>query len=236
MKTIERLIRKNAIEAGTWEPTHYTSLKQARDLNPGEYPNHFRIATGERTGVVVSSIPTVHKTRFSELGYWHVPSSPGEGPSFWQCVDLTGEKPAQIGTQYATKAELLANLEAYATEYGCDNANPKPTGMPWCERCQCWHHVTAEHIRFGKPGEEYIAPVARQYEGQAHHMSKAAQSLVNILTALDYSKFTTEDAVLYTTNFHAMINSLMAAQDSERLSVTRPDGQVVRVTVPEREE
>jgi hypothetical protein len=163
MKTIERLIRKNATEVGMWEPTHYLSLKQARDLNPGEYPGHFRVATGEP-------------------------------------------------------------------------AHPKSSGMPWCERCQCWHHASAaEHIRFGKPGEEYIAPVAREYEGQAHHMSKAANSLVGVLTALDYSKFTTEDAALYTTNFHAMINSLMAAQDSEHLSVTRPDGQVVRVTVPKRE-
>ena len=72
------------------------------------------------------SYPRVHKTRFTELGYWNVPAAPGKGPSFWQCVDLTGDKPAQVGTQYATKAELLANLEAYATEYGCENANPKP--------------------------------------------------------------------------------------------------------------
>lgn len=74
MKTIERLIRKNATEAGTWEPTHYLSLKQARDANPGEYANHFRIAT--------------------------------ESP-----------------------------------------VHSKSSDMPWCERCQCWHHTTAEHIR-----------------------------------------------------------------------------------------
>ena len=61
-----------------------------------------------------------HKTRFTELGYWQIE------PGCWQCVDLTGDRPAQVGYQYATKAELLANLEAYATEYGCENASPKP--------------------------------------------------------------------------------------------------------------
>ena len=70
--------------------------------------------------------PVVHKTRFTELGFWNVPSCWG-WPGFWQCVDLTGDRPAQVGYQYATKAELLANLEAYATEYGCDGANPKPS-------------------------------------------------------------------------------------------------------------
>jgi hypothetical protein len=61
-----------------------------------------------------------HKTRFTELGYWQIE------PGCWQCVDLTGDRPAQVGYQYATKDELLANLEAYATEYGCENASPKP--------------------------------------------------------------------------------------------------------------
>ena len=69
---------------------------------------------------MLTSFPKTHKTRFSELGYWMVE------PGCWQCVDLTGENPRQTGAQYATKAELLANLEAYATEYGCENANPKP--------------------------------------------------------------------------------------------------------------
>ena len=126
MKRIERLVSESATKPGVWTPTHYMSLKQARDANPGEYPSHFRVATGEPIRIIVSDLPTIHKTRFKELGYWNVPSSPGEGPSFWQCVDLTGDRPAQVGTQYATKAELLANLEAYATEYGCDGANPRP--------------------------------------------------------------------------------------------------------------
>jgi hypothetical protein len=69
----------------------------------------------------ITGFPAIHKTRFTELGYWHLSGA----SSFWQCVDLTGDKPAQIGTQYATEKELLTNLEAYATEYGCDGANPK---------------------------------------------------------------------------------------------------------------
>ena len=92
------------------EPTDAEKVKQVRAI--------MKQAT--------SWTPVVHKTRFTELGFWNVPSSPGEGPSFWQFVDLTGDKPAQVGYQYATKAELLANLEAYATEYGCENASPKP--------------------------------------------------------------------------------------------------------------
>ena len=86
----------------------------------------FGILTEAERKQATSWTPVVHKTRFTELGFWNVPSSPGEGPSFWQFVDLTGDKPAQVGYQYATKAELLANLEAYATEYGCENASPKP--------------------------------------------------------------------------------------------------------------
>ena len=131
MKQIEHLVRERATQVnGQWIPTDYKSLTEARAANPREYPNHFRIATGERTGIIVSDFPITHKTRFTELGYWNVPAAPGEGPSFWQCVDLTGDKPSQVGTQYATKAELLANLEAYATEYGCENANPRPAAPP----------------------------------------------------------------------------------------------------------
>jgi hypothetical protein len=84
--------------------------------------------TGNRIMLISGNLP-IHKTRFTELGFWNVPSSPGKGPGFWQCVDLTGDRPAQVGYQYATKAELLANLEAYATEYGCENASPKPTAI-----------------------------------------------------------------------------------------------------------
>lgn len=66
MKEIEKLIRKNATEAGTWEPTHYLSLKQARDANPGEYANHFRIATGEPIRSEESNIGGYYHLRL-----WH---------------------------------------------------------------------------------------------------------------------------------------------------------------------
>lgn len=135
MKTIERLIRKNATEAGTWEPTHYTSLRQARQLNPNEYANSFRV-----------------------------------------------------------------------------NVETRPS-----------------------------AAIDRAYDGQAHYMSKAAHSLANMLNGLDYGKFSDRDANDLTASFHQLLNFIVymngkAAQDSERLTVTRPDGQVVNVTVPEREE
>ena len=80
----------------------------------------FGILTDAERKQATSWTPVVHKTRFTELGFCHL-------FDFWQCVDLTGDRPAQVGYQYATKAELLANLEAYATEYGCDGANPKPS-------------------------------------------------------------------------------------------------------------
>ena len=79
----------------------------------------FGVLTDAERKQATSWTPVVHKTRFTELGFCHL-------FDFWQCVDLTGDRPAQVGYQYATKAELLANLEAYATEYGCENASPKP--------------------------------------------------------------------------------------------------------------
>jgi hypothetical protein len=75
-----------------------------------------------------SGYPAIHKTRFKELGYWRISGG------IWQCVDLTGDKPAQVGTQYHSEKELLANLEAYAAEYGCDGAKPrKPVFTDICE-------------------------------------------------------------------------------------------------------
>ena len=63
-------------------------------------------------------LPIIHKTRFKELGFWQIE------PGCWSFVDLT-DKPAQVGAHYATKQELLANCEQYATEFGCDGATPK---------------------------------------------------------------------------------------------------------------
>jgi hypothetical protein len=65
----------------------------------------------------------LYKTRFTEIGF--TLNSPGD----WRFVDLAdslaGEKDTMhvIGASYATKAELLASVERYAAEYGCDGAN-----------------------------------------------------------------------------------------------------------------
>ena len=50
-------------------------------------------------------------TRFAELGYRN------EAHGLWRIVALDGEQ--SVGPYYASKAELLADLERYAREYGC---------------------------------------------------------------------------------------------------------------------
>ncbi len=79
--------------------------------------------------------------------------------------------------------------------------------MPWCERCQCWHHSTAEHIK-----SPVRLPIDGPYEGQAHHMAKAAQSLVLMLNNLDYSVFSLDDAARITAQFHGLINKIEFVQ------------------------
>jgi len=72
-RRIERLVQECATEVGKWKPTEYKTLREARETNPGEYPNSFRIATGEPVRInLLSGYPVVHKTRFTELGYWMV--------------------------------------------------------------------------------------------------------------------------------------------------------------------
>jgi hypothetical protein len=134
MKTIERLIRNSTTEVGMWKPTHYTSLRQARQLNPGEYANHFRIA--KKLTVTV--------------------------PEGWAVRDIKTGKPADVIVKYVP-----------------------------------------------------ASPMVRQYEGQAHHMNKAADSLVTILCGLDYSKFGVEDAAALTAKIHLLINQISYRLDSE---------------------
>ena len=68
-------------------------------------------------------IGTLHKLRFSEIGY--TLNSPGD----WRFVDLSDAQDGNkdhmhcVGASYATKAELLASVERYAAEYGCEGAN-----------------------------------------------------------------------------------------------------------------
>lgn len=65
----------------------------------------------------------LYKTRFTEIGF--TLNSPGD----WRFVDLSDAQDGNkdhmhcVGASYATKAELLASVERYAAEYGCDGAN-----------------------------------------------------------------------------------------------------------------
>ena len=59
----------------------------------------------------------IYKTRFTELGFTMIE------PGCWQFLNLADGEPSQVGTHYASKAELMANIERYAAEYGCDGAN-----------------------------------------------------------------------------------------------------------------
>lgn len=52
-------------------------------------------------------------TRYPELGYAN------DGPSLWRIV--TTEDCKRVGPQYQTKAELLADLNRYAKDYGCES-------------------------------------------------------------------------------------------------------------------
>lgn len=55
---------------------------------------------------------TNRPTRFLELAYAN------HGRGLWRIIATdTGQA---IGPHYATKAELLADLNRYATEYGCN--------------------------------------------------------------------------------------------------------------------
>ena len=53
---------------------------------------------------------TIYKTRYKELGYCC--STPG----IWRFVDLTDGENKHVGEHYASKTELLANLQQYASE------------------------------------------------------------------------------------------------------------------------
>jgi len=60
---------------------------------------------------------TRRPTRFKELGYheW--------GAGNWRFVTEDG---AEVGRSYKTKAELLADLDRYARDYGCEGTSPDP--------------------------------------------------------------------------------------------------------------
>lgn len=63
---------------------------------------------------------TIRPTRFAELGYRQ------DAPGLWRIYDITdASRPAAVGPQYRSKAELLADLERYAALFGCGAAQPK---------------------------------------------------------------------------------------------------------------
>ena len=59
----------------------------------------------------------IHATSFKGLGYANY------GRRHWQVVDLSSGTPSQVGPIYATKAELLSCLPAYAAEFGAVRAS-----------------------------------------------------------------------------------------------------------------
>lgn len=55
---------------------------------------------------------TIRPTRFATLGYRQ------DDTSLWRVYNMDGDTPHAVGPHYRTKAELLADLERYANEYG----------------------------------------------------------------------------------------------------------------------
>lgn len=61
-------------------------------------------------------------TRFAELGYRK------DARRVWRFVDRSTE--ASVGPHYPSRAELLADLDRYATEFGCAAAGARPSLGP----------------------------------------------------------------------------------------------------------
>lgn len=60
---------------------------------------------------------TIRPTRYRTLGYRC------DGPKTWRIYDTSDDSPAAVGPFYATKAELLADLDRYAREFGVTDAD-----------------------------------------------------------------------------------------------------------------
>ena len=78
-------------------------------------------------------------TRYPELGYRQ------DAPGLWRIVATDGN--ASVGPQYRSKTELLADLERFATEYGCAAAGP-PAEM---DGRRIWRHKDTGAIWIGLP-------------------------------------------------------------------------------------
>lgn len=59
----------------------------------------------------MTEVLKINKTRFPELGFAQVMRGA------WRFVDMSTK--ATIGYNYASKAELLADLERFAKDFGC---------------------------------------------------------------------------------------------------------------------
>lgn len=73
----------------------------------------------------------VVRTRYEDLGYHHVTvwtretgSSDERAESFWRFVDIVNwdrdDVPKGTGREYATESELLADLDRFAHDWGCN--------------------------------------------------------------------------------------------------------------------
>lgn len=58
---------------------------------------------------------------------------------------------------------------------------------------------------YGKGTASQCTPIAREYDGQAHYFSKAANSLVNLLKDTNFSSFALADQNELTRDIHALI-------------------------------
>lgn len=67
----------------------------------------------------MSYIPgPMYKTRFSELRFTMI------AHGCWRFVDvMEPDNPALVGSSYPTREQLVANIERFAAEYGCEGAD-----------------------------------------------------------------------------------------------------------------
>ena len=66
----------------------------------------------------MSSHPSIRPTRYDALGYRC------DGRGLWRIYDVMElDSIGAVGPQYRTKAELLADLDRYAKQFGCTHWN-----------------------------------------------------------------------------------------------------------------
>lgn len=119
----------------------------------------------------------IQKTRFEELGYQF------HAPGLWRIIDLTDDMHSAVGQHYPTKAALLADLERYASEWGCDNAAPRhmcpvPYVNSYTELAlMLLAAQTLENAR------AYLIDHMKTYGGHEHNQSAASAALRELASA-----------------------------------------------------